>query len=69
METHAKNSKSERDRWGEIREFTFQTVSNEELLSMKTAPIADSTISARTFGTSISPFECRGYSAMSCVNF
>ena len=48
---------------------TVQTVSKEELLSTKTAPMADSTMSARTFGTSIRPFECKGYSEISSVNF
>lgn len=36
---------------------------------MKTAPIADSTISARSFGTSISPLECNGNPVTSWVNF
>jgi hypothetical protein len=40
----------------------------DKLQSVKTAPIVDSTISARLFGTSISPLECNGYSAISLVN-
>ena len=58
-----KNSKSE------IKVNTVHTMSNEEELSMKTAPIEDSTISARAFGASMSPLECNGYSKIPCVNF
>lgn len=39
---------------------TFQTISIEELQSMKTAPIVDSTISAKTLGASTRPLECKG---------
>ena len=47
---------------------TFHTMSSEEEQSMKTAPIEDSTISARAFGASISPLECNGYSKIPCEN-
>jgi len=35
---------------------------------MKRAPMVDSTISARSLGTPICPFECKGYSSIALVN-
>jgi len=47
---------------------TFHTVSTDEPQSTKIAPMVDSTISAKLLGTSISPLECKGYSAIPLVN-
>jgi hypothetical protein len=47
---------------------TFHTISRDESQSMKRAPMVDSTISARSLGTRMCPFECIGYSSIALVN-